>query len=71
LLASMEHKLKQDEITKDDPEEIFEMLDVIGEGAYGLICTCRHTKLNKIFAIKFLEIEEEDEENLQREIDIL
>ncbi len=28
-------------------------------------------KQNKIYAIKFLEIDEEDEENLQKEIDIL
>jgi len=46
-------------------------LDVIGEGAYGLICTCKNIKQDQIYAIKFLEIEEEDEENLQKEIDIL
>jgi len=46
-------------------------LDIIGEGAYGLICTCKNIAQNTIYAIKFLEIEEEDEENLQKEIDIL
>eukprot|EP01119_Soliformovum_irregulare_P007137 TRINITY_DN19535_c0_g1_i1.p1 TRINITY_DN19535_c0_g1~~TRINITY_DN19535_c0_g1_i1.p1 ORF type:complete len:362 (-),score=109.35 TRINITY_DN19535_c0_g1_i1:81-1166(-) len=63
--------LRQEEILQDDPEEVFEMVDVIGEGAYGLICTCKNIKQNKIYAIKFLEIEEEDEEHLQKEIDIL
>jgi len=64
-------RLRKSEISSDDPEDVFEMLDVIGEGAYGLICTCKNVKQNQIYAIKFLEIEEEDEENLQKEIDIL
>jgi serine/threonine protein kinase len=33
------------------------MLDVIGEGSYGLICTCKHTLQNKVYAIKFLEVD--------------
>jgi len=64
-------KLRKDDFNEDDPEEVFEMLDVIGEGSYGLICTCRHTLQNKIYAIKFLEIEENDEGTLQKEMDIL
>jgi len=63
--------LRRDSISPDDPEEVFEMIDIIGEGAYGLICTCKNVNQNKIYAIKFLEIDEEDEENLQKEIDIL
>jgi len=65
------HRLRKNEISQDDPEEVFEMIDIIGEGAYGLICTCKNLKQNTIYAIKFLEIEEEDEPNLQKEIDIL
>jgi len=61
----------QKEVVDDDPEEVFEMVDIIGEGAYGLICTCRNIKQNKIFAIKFLEIEEEDELHLLNELSIL
>jgi serine/threonine protein kinase len=67
----MEGKLRRDEISSEDPEEVFEMLDIIGEGSYGLICTCRNVKKNKIMAIKFLDIEEEDEAGLQAELDIL
>lgn len=59
------------EVVDDDPEEVFEMVDIIGEGAYGLICTCRNIKQNKIYAIKFLEIEEEDEQHLMNELSIL
>jgi len=66
----MSHALR-DEASIDDPEDIFEMIDIIGEGSYGLICTCRNVKQNKIFAIKFLEIEFEDDTNLQKEINIL
>jgi len=69
--TDVHHGLRKDEISQDDPEEVFEMLDIIGEGAYGLICTCKNVKQNSIYAIKFLEIDEEDEENLQKEIDIL
>jgi len=63
--------LRKEEISQDDPEEVFEMIDIIGEGAYGLICTCRNVNTNQVYAIKFLEIDDEDEENLQKEIDIL
>jgi serine/threonine protein kinase len=63
-------KLKT-EVVDDDPEEVFEMVDIIGEGAYGLICTCKNIKQNRIYAIKFLEIEEEDEHNLLNELSIL
>jgi len=59
------------EVVDDDPEEVFEMVDIIGEGAYGLICTCRNIKQNKVYAIKFLEIEEEDEQHLMNELAIL
>lgn len=68
---STPHGLRKSEIAQEDPEEVFEMLDIIGEGAYGLICTCKNLKQGTVYAIKFLEIEEEDEENLQKEIDIL
>jgi len=67
----MDGKLRRNEISLEDPEEVFEMLDIIGEGSYGLICTCRNVKRDKIMAIKFLDIEEEEEAGLQQELDIL
>eukprot|EP01114_Cavostelium_apophysatum_P019704 TRINITY_DN6419_c0_g2_i1.p1 TRINITY_DN6419_c0_g2~~TRINITY_DN6419_c0_g2_i1.p1 ORF type:complete len:376 (+),score=101.00 TRINITY_DN6419_c0_g2_i1:218-1345(+) len=70
-MSSQDGRLRKSEISTDDPEDVFEMLDIIGEGAYGLICTCKNVLQDQIYAIKFLEIEEEDEENLQKEIDIL
>jgi len=63
--------LKREEFGKEDPEEIFEMGEVIGEGSFGLICTCKHTIQNKLYAIKFLEVEENDEMTLQKELEIL
>jgi len=60
------------EVINEDPEELFEMGEMIGEGSYGLICTCKNVKDDKTYAIKFLETEEdEDNEGLKREIDIL
>eukprot|EP01119_Soliformovum_irregulare_P007285 TRINITY_DN1968_c0_g1_i1.p1 TRINITY_DN1968_c0_g1~~TRINITY_DN1968_c0_g1_i1.p1 ORF type:complete len:386 (+),score=93.85 TRINITY_DN1968_c0_g1_i1:168-1160(+) len=47
------------------------MVEVIGEGAYGMVCTCRDKKKGKLYAIKFLEIEEDEDEYLQKEIEIL
>jgi len=66
----MSQKLQQEALV-GDPEELFDMLDVVGEGSFGLICTCKNLKENAIYAIKFLEIEDEDEANLGREINIL
>eukprot|EP01117_Protostelium_nocturnum_P011814 TRINITY_DN4308_c0_g1_i1.p1 TRINITY_DN4308_c0_g1~~TRINITY_DN4308_c0_g1_i1.p1 ORF type:complete len:375 (+),score=112.72 TRINITY_DN4308_c0_g1_i1:845-1969(+) len=57
---------------KDDPEDCFEMGETIGQGSYGTICTCRNVREDKVYAIKFLEIDEEDQDDsLQKEIDIL
>jgi len=64
-------RLRREEISAEDPEEVFEMLDIIGEGSYGLICTCRNVRRDKIMAIKFLDIEEDEEAGLQQELDIL
>jgi len=71
MSAPQKHGLRRGEFDKDDPEQVFEMLEVVGEGSYGLICTCKNVKDQKIYAIKFLDIEEEGEPALQKEIDIL
>jgi len=63
--------IKEEDISQEDPEELFEMLDIIGEGSFGLVCTCRNIKQDIIYAIKFLETEEGDDQCLQKEIDIL
>jgi len=63
--------MKSEDISPEDPEQIFEMIELIGEGSFGLVCTCRNLHENKIYAIKFLDVEEDDHDGLQREIEIL
>jgi serine/threonine kinase 3 len=58
-------------VAKEDPEEIFEMLEKLGEGSFGIVCKCRHKKDNKIYAVKVIEMEGEDDSAIRREIDIL
>jgi len=46
-------------------------LDVVGQGSFGIVCTCVNTSNNKIYAVKFIEINEDDGGDIQNEIDIL
>ncbi|KAL6054168.1 Serine/threonine-protein kinase 4 [Balamuthia mandrillaris] len=59
------------DITEGDPEEIFDMLDKIGEGSYGIVCKCKRKSDGKLFAIKLIELEGEDDTAIRKEIDIL
>ena len=36
-----------------------------------MVCTCRNRRTDNIYAIKFLEIEEDEDEYLKKEIEIL
>ncbi|KAL6068236.1 Plant dual-specificity MAP kinase kinase family domain protein [Balamuthia mandrillaris] len=56
---------------KDDPEELFELVDVIGNGAFGTVCSCLNKQTLEMVAVKFIPIESEDTFKLQREIDIM
>lgn len=58
-------------ISQGDPEEIFEMLEKLGEGSYGVVCKCRHKQDGKIYAVKVIEMEGEDDSAIAREIEIL
>ncbi|GAM23575.1 hypothetical protein SAMD00019534_067500 [Acytostelium subglobosum LB1] len=59
-------------ITQGDPEQLFRVIEVIGQGSFGLVCTCINTMTNNIVAIKFLETEPDDaNQTLKREITIL
>ncbi|ELR20083.1 Serine/threonineprotein kinase [Acanthamoeba castellanii str. Neff] len=58
------------EVHKEDPEEVFEMLEKLGEGSFGVVCKCRSKKDNKIYAVKVIEVEGEDDSAIRREIDI-
>ncbi|KAF2075857.1 hypothetical protein CYY_002843 [Polysphondylium violaceum] len=70
-----------DRISKDDPEAIFQIVEVVGSGSFGTVCACRWMKKkdreqngNRLIACKFVEVNPEDTEtnnNLVKEIDIL
>jgi serine/threonine kinase 3 len=61
--------------TKKDPQEVFQMLDIIGKGSFGIVCTCKHIKKNKIYAVKLIDLDksmsEKDLEHEIAELDIL
>jgi len=59
------------EITEGDPEEIFDMEEKLGEGAYGIVCRCRHKKTGQVFAVKVIEMEGENDAAVKKEVDIL
>ncbi|EFA76481.1 putative protein serine/threonine kinase [Heterostelium album PN500] len=68
-------------ISKDDPELIFQIVEVVGSGSFGTVCACRWMKKkdresngNRLIACKFVEVSADDIEtntNLAKEIDIL
>ncbi|KAN0027790.1 hypothetical protein ACTFIV_009614 [Dictyostelium citrinum] len=68
-------------ISKDDPEAIFQIVEVVGSGSFGTVCACRWMKKkdresngNRLIACKFVEVNADDVEtnlNLVKEIDIL
>jgi len=59
------------DISDEDPEKLFRVLDVIGQGSFGIVCTCISTSGDKMFAVKFIEISDDPNVDLQNEIDIL
>jgi len=46
------------------------MLEKLGEGSFGVVCKCRSKKDNKLYAVKVVEVEGEDDSAIRREIDI-
>jgi len=59
------------EVSSDDPEKLFRVMDVIGQGSFGIVCTCINTTNDKMYAVKFIEMSEDGSDDLQNEIDIL
>lgn len=39
---------------KNDPEEVYELLDILGQGAYGSVSKALHKETGQLFAIKIL-----------------
>eukprot|EP01112_Ceratiomyxa_fruticulosa_P015868 TRINITY_DN4733_c0_g1_i1.p1 TRINITY_DN4733_c0_g1~~TRINITY_DN4733_c0_g1_i1.p1 ORF type:complete len:421 (+),score=86.42 TRINITY_DN4733_c0_g1_i1:205-1467(+) len=62
-------------VSLEDPEQLFRVIEVVGQGSFGIVCTCEHITTGAIVAIKFIEIEDEEDESgnkgLLRELDIM
>jgi len=61
-------------IDNRDPEDLYEVINVIGAGAFGTVCSCFNKSTQELVAIKFISIDGEEEselEKLQKEIDIM
>ncbi|KYQ90409.1 putative protein serine/threonine kinase [Tieghemostelium lacteum] len=63
--------LTASDISQEDPEQLFRVLEVIGQGSFGVVCTCINTQSNQVVAIKFVEMETDENSSLKREITIL
>lgn len=50
LVKNAVQRIKQLRLSKDD----FEILKVIGRGAFGIVCVVRMTSTNKVYAMKIL-----------------
>lgn len=56
--------IKNVEVSSDDPEKLFRVMDVIGQGSFGIVCTCVNTSNDKMYAVKFIEMSEDGSEDL-------
>jgi len=61
-------------ISEGDAEDVFKMIEVIGEGSFGTVILCRHIKKKKNYAIKIIDfvrdITEEELESELAELDV-
>lgn len=57
-------------VSEQDPEQLFDLLDLLGEGSYGSVYKAVHKFTEQIYAIKIVSVTSEAE-SLKREISIL
>lgn len=57
-------------VNSDDPEEIFQKLEILGQGSFGVVYKCLHRESGLIVAAKIVCFEDEVE-SFKKEIDIL
>jgi serine/threonine protein kinase len=54
-----------------EPAGIFDLMEVVGNGTYGQVYKGRHVKTRELAAIKIMNINEEEEEEIKMEINML
>eukprot|EP01027_Heterolobosea_sp_BB2_P017194 GEZU01024386.1.p1 GENE.GEZU01024386.1~~GEZU01024386.1.p1 ORF type:complete len:348 (-),score=102.81 GEZU01024386.1:209-1252(-) len=59
------------EATNENPENIFDHLEVLGEGSYGKVYKSINKRNGKVYAVKVVEYESEEFLDVQKEINIL
>ena len=57
-------------ISEQDPEELFELLEQLGEGSFGQVFKALHKETGNIVAVKILTVSS-DIETLKKEIQII
>ena len=57
-------------VSEQDPEQIFELLDLLGEGSYGSVYKALHKFTGELYAVKIIQVTGEAD-SLKREISIL
>eukprot|EP01119_Soliformovum_irregulare_P016611 TRINITY_DN4840_c0_g1_i4.p1 TRINITY_DN4840_c0_g1~~TRINITY_DN4840_c0_g1_i4.p1 ORF type:complete len:573 (+),score=136.23 TRINITY_DN4840_c0_g1_i4:33-1721(+) len=58
--------LLEDAITKQDPTEVLEIMNIVGYGSFGSVYRCREKESKQIYAVKFLQLNRK--QNAMREI---
>uniref|UniRef100_A0A5S6QTK1 non-specific serine/threonine protein kinase n=1 Tax=Trichuris muris TaxID=70415 RepID=A0A5S6QTK1_TRIMR len=54
-----------------DPAGIFDLIEVVGNGTYGQVYKGRHVKTGQLAAIKIMNINQDEEEEIKLEINVL
>jgi len=56
-------------VAEGDAEDVFKMIEVIGEGSFGTVILCRHIKKKKNYAIKIIDfVRDISDEELEAEL---
>ena len=66
----------QDKVIKylnidDDPKEVYEILNLLGKGSYGLVYKALHKQSNRVHAIKVIKVQSVKIKDVLKEIEIL
>lgn len=56
--------------SSDDPDEIFQKLEILGQGSFGVVYKCLHRETGSIVAAKIMDIEDEID-SFKKEVEIL
>jgi serine/threonine protein kinase len=67
----MEYDLLEMVLNSEDPEELFQLLEKLGEGSYGTVHKGFHKASGKIVAVKIVPIKNGEVASLRKEITIL